>query len=71
MEYLRQCPDEAEIALMIQSQLNTAFNPSSTTQTSQQYFQMKWNSWLEEVDHLEISPSNPKPDDYGTSLHLN
>jgi hypothetical protein len=67
-EYLRQCPDEAEIALMIQSQLNTSFNRSSTAQTSQQYFQTKWNSWLEEVDRLEISPSNSNPDDYGTAL---
>lgn len=68
IEYLRQCPDEAEIALMIQSQLNTAFKPTSTTQRSQQYFQMKWNSWLEELDRLEISPSNPNPDDYGQAL---
>ena len=51
-EYIYQCPQEVKIALMIQSPLNLSF-----TNKTQQDFQKKWNNWLEEVDELEILPS--------------
>ncbi len=67
-EYLRNCPQQTEIALTIQSPLNMSFQDSDIPQTSVQDFQMKWNSWFAEVDHLEIISSDVEVDDYESAL---
>lgn len=67
-EYLRHCPQQTEIALMIQSPLNMTFQDRDIPQTNPEDFQMKWNSWFEEVDNLEIISSDFEVDDYGSAL---
>ncbi|MBO1067093.1 MULTISPECIES: hypothetical protein [Nostocales] len=57
-EYLRHCPQQTEIALMIQSALNMSFQDSDFPQTSPEDFKMKWYSWFEEVNNLEIISSD-------------
>ncbi|MDB9452149.1 hypothetical protein MEN41_02380 [Dolichospermum sp. ST_con] len=66
-EYLHHCPQQTEIALMIQSALHISFQDSDP-QTSPEDFKMKWNSWFEEVDNLEIISSDSEVDDYGSAL---
>ncbi|WP_353929057.1 hypothetical protein WJM97_12030 [Okeanomitos corallinicola TIOX110] len=67
-EYLRQCPEESEIDLMIQPPLSLSFQHSDIQENNQQDIQMKWNNWLKEVEQLEILPADSPGDDYGSAL---
>jgi hypothetical protein len=45
-----------------------SFQDSDFPQTSPEDFKMKWYSWFEEVDNLEIISSDSEVDDYGSAL---
>ncbi|MDD1427856.1 hypothetical protein MEO94_26040 [Dolichospermum sp. ST_sed9] len=67
-EYLSQCSENSQIALMIQSSVSKTFETSDISEINQGDLQMKWNNWFEEVDNLEILPSSSQLDDYRSAL---
>ncbi|MGK7874077.1 MAG: hypothetical protein AB4426_12415 [Xenococcaceae cyanobacterium] len=68
MEYLRQCQQEVEVSLTIQSPEPATFNPSSSSEKSEKDFQAAWNRWFDEVDQLELESPKSEPDEYGKAL---